>query len=76
MCDDLCVLCYSKLLSNKFGLVSKNGRGKTIGQIAEEYSNHILILRTDGHLTCSIDGDIYDIWNCSNEICDIFWIAE
>lgn len=74
-CDDLCVMCYSKLLSDRFGLTSKNGRRRTIGEVAEEYCDDVLIIRTNGHLTCSIYGDVYDIWDCRGETCDIFWVV-
>ena len=73
-CDDLRVMCYSKLLSNEFGLKSCNGRGRTVGEIADIYKCNKLLLRIDGHLTCAIDGIVYDIWDCTNEICDIYWV--
>mgnify|MGYP001658206357 CR=1 FL=1 len=75
-CDDLCVTCYSNLLSGVFRLTRRNGMKKTIGQISEDFPNNTLLLRTDGHLSCSINGIVYDIWDCTNEVCDVFWIVD
>lgn len=73
-CDELRVMCYSKLLSNHFGLKSYNGRGRTVGHLADIYRENKLLMRIDGHLTCSVDGTVYDIWDCTDEICDIYWV--
>lgn len=75
-CDDLRVTCYSKLLHREFGLDSKDGRGRTAGYLARLYKNNVLLLRLDGHLTCSIYGVVYDIWDCTDEVCDVYWIVE
>lgn len=76
ICDDLTKMCYSKLLSDRFDLPSYSGRGRTVGEIASIYENRILLIRIDGHLTCSVYGTVCDIWDCTNEVCDTFWIAE
>lgn len=74
-CNKLNKLCYCNILENKFGLKSKNGNGLTVNQISKLH-NKSLIIRIDGHLTCSKNGNIYDIWNCCNEIVDTYWINE
>lgn len=75
-CDTLCVACYEKLLDYDFGLPHFIGDGKTAGEIAKEFSKDVLLLRMDGHLSCSINGMIYDIFDCSDEEVTDFWIVE
>ena len=73
-CDSLCVCCYQHLLNNVFGLNPKFANGKKVGEIAKDFPNNRVLIRIDGHLTCAIFGVIYDIWNCTDEIADIFWV--
>lgn len=66
----------------------KNFRGEILkildGHIDENYIEKFLnlnpvgifIIRVNGHLTCAIDGTLYDIWDCRNEIIDIVWKVE
>ena len=74
-CDELCVCCYHHLLEKVFGLKQKFANGKTVREIAQEFYNDRVIIRIDGHLTCSLYGTVYDIWDCSQEFADIFWIV-
>lgn len=74
-CDTLCVCCYHNLLDNVFGFERYNGNGKTVKEIAKEFKNDILLIRIQGHLTMSKYGVVYDIWDCGNEIADVFWIV-
>lgn len=75
-CDMLVRDCYSRLLERKYNLPRIKGRNRTVKEIVEEYPNSVLILRVDTHLTCAKYKIIYDIWDTSNEIVDIFWIVE
>lgn len=47
------------------------------GMTVEEFANHfpigVFIVRVEGHLTCVIDNNIMDIWNCKDEIVDLVW---
>lgn len=72
-CDTLVKECYSKMLDNS-GFRKYDGGGRTVAEIAESFPEDKLIIRIEGHLTCSLYGDIYDIWNPSDEIVDCFWI--
>lgn len=74
-CDELCVDCYSIILC-EIGYKIYNGRGATVEEIAEHYPNSKLLLRLDGHLTCCINGNCYDIWDCTNESVDVYWVVE
>ena len=75
-CEELCVECYTYLLNAIIGLKTYDGNGKTVGKIAKEHPNSILLIRVEGHLTASINNCIYDIFDCTNEICDRYWVVE
>lgn len=76
-CDALVKVCYQNLLEK---VLCYRGRdclcGETVGEIAELYKNHKLLIRIDGHLTCSIYGFIEDLWDCSKKEVDRFWIVK
>jgi hypothetical protein len=74
-CEELCVCCYHHLLEKVFGLKQKFANGKTVKEIAKEFDDCKVIIRIDGHLTCSLYGIVYDIWDCTDEIADVFWIV-
>lgn len=73
-CDDICVTCYSRLL-REFGYKQLDGAGRTVSEIMEAYPHNVLLLRLNGHLTCAKYGRCYDIWDCTAEPVDIFWIV-
>lgn len=75
-CEELCVCCYSYLLEDMLGIPAHDGCGKKVEEIISQYPDDILLIRIDGHLTCSIDGKIHDIWDCTDKICDRYWIIE
>lgn len=76
-CEKLCVCCYHNLLENLFDYpcIYCNTK-KTVNELAKKFLNNKLIIRVQGHLTCSINGIIPDIWDCSKEIVDCFWIVK
>lgn len=75
-CDMLNICCYDRLLTHDFQLPNYYGDGRTASEIAEDYPYNILLLRMPQHLSCSIDGVIFDIWDCSNEIVTHYWIVD
>lgn len=75
-CDMLVRDCYSKVLSEDFGLPKFKGMGKTVREVIEDFNDSILIIRIENHLTASIGGVVYDIWDPSEEIVDVFWVVE
>ena len=75
-CCRICRPCYTEFLKNYFGLNVIEDYYHTVGELADLYPNNILLLRTDGHLTCSIDGVVYDIFDCRNEIVTHYWIVK
>lgn len=76
-CEKLCVCCYDNLLSNILCYRRFNCNFKyTVSEIAKQYPRNNLIIRVDAHLTSSIRGTILDIWDCSNELVDCYWIID
>lgn len=76
-CDKLCVCCYHHLLEDTLGYrVVFPKKYKTVGDVAREYSNNIVIVRIAGHLTTCMYGVCVDIWDCTKEEADCFWIVQ
>lgn len=75
-CDMLVKDCYNILLNDYYGFKCYRGMGKTVEEVANDFSDRTLIIRIENHLTCSVNSIIKDIWDCSNEIVDCFWIVE
>lgn len=76
VCEKLCVCCYHKLLENVLCYSRVDcGFRKTVEQIAEELPRNKVIIRVDAHLTTSIYGNILDIWDCSEELVDCYWVV-
>lgn len=74
-CDGLTVDCYANVLENVFGFKCYNANGKKVREISEDFKDDIVLIRIPNHLTCSILGNVYDIWNCTNEVADRFWVV-
>ena len=72
-CDDLTVECYGKLIS-KMGYESSDAGKLSVEELCSAYPDDILLIRMNGHLTCSINGQCHDIWDCTNEIADMYWV--
>lgn len=73
-CECLCVCCYQFLLDEVYSLERINGfTGTTIREFIETRPYGRYLIRVDGHLTCVINGVIYDTWDCSEELIDIVW---
>lgn len=73
-CEELCVKCYSQML-DEVGFPQIDAEGKTVGQLAEEHPNDTILVRIEGHLTCCINGNCYDIWDCTGKQADIYWLV-
>ena len=75
-CDKLCVCCYHKLLDDILCYERVDCKFKnTVEDIARKYYRDTLIIRIQGHLTCSIKGKVLDIWDCSGRYVDCFWFV-
>lgn len=76
-CEKLYLCCYDNFLEDILGYHRFNCFFRqTVEEIAAQHPRNKLIIRVEGHLTCSINGTVMDIWNCSQEKVDCFWIAD
>lgn len=75
-CEELCMSCYSHLLENILGFPIFEANGMKVKELADMYPNDILLIRIDSHLTCSICGIIMDIWDCTEECADKYWVIK
>lgn len=75
-CEKLCVCCYQFLLTDYFKYkVYFNYKGTKIKDFLKTHKKGTYLIRINGHLTCAINGIVYDIWDCSNEKIDILWFV-
>lgn len=75
-CETLCVCCYKYLLDNVYNLERiEEYKGYTIKQFLRQHPYGTYIIRVDGHLTHCVNGIVYDLFDCTNEIIDIVWKA-
>lgn len=75
-CEELTVDCYARLLEDYFGFERHECNFKhTVQEIADMYADDIVIMRVSGHLTASVGGNSVDVFNCTNEKVDIYWLA-
>ena len=58
-----------------YGLEPVFADGETVYDIADEYNDRIVIMRLSGHLTASLYGTIYDLWDCRDEYVDVYWVV-
>ena len=73
-CEYLCVCCYKYLLDNVYDLKRiEEVKGMTVEEFANYFPIGIFIVRVKGHLTCVIDNNIMDIWDCRDKIVDLVW---
>lgn len=48
----------------------------TVGEVAGEYPDRILLITMDGHITCSMYGVIFDSFDCRKRIAEYAWIVK
>ena len=74
-CDKLCVCCYHNLLEDILGYKRYTCYdGETVEDIAKRHPHDKVLIRINAHLTSSVKGTIYDIWDCSQKEVDCYWI--
>ncbi len=74
-CDCLNVECYDNLLSDYFNLPRIHIEGMSVDEIANKFRNNVLIVRTRGHLSTCMFGNIFDIFDCGSYIVTDMWIV-
>ena len=73
-CQYLCICCYKYLLDNVYDLKRiEEVKGMAVEEFANYFPIGIFIVRVEGHLTCVIDNNIMDIWDCRDKIVDLVW---
>lgn len=73
-CEKLCVCCYKHLLDYVYRLERiEEVKGLTVKEFADYFPKGKYIIRVPYHCTCVINNNIYDLWDCGNEIIDIVW---
>lgn len=71
--------CYSKFIEDKLGMqkhsikIEKGDSRPTGKSFAYTHPKGTYILRMANHLTCCIDGVIYDSWNCTAKSIYSYW---
>lgn len=76
-CPKLCVCCYHNLLENVLRYERRDcSNSERVEDIAKRYKGEKILIRINGHLTCSMYGDVVDIWDCSQKFADCFWIIK
>lgn len=75
-CDELTVSCYDNLLEDYFGYERYDcDYHYTVQEVADMYADDVVLMRLDGHLTCSVRGCVCDIFDCTNEPVDCYWVV-
>lgn len=75
-CEKLVCDCYSYLLEDIFGYERYDCDFRyTVQEIADRFYDNIVIMRLEGHLTASVFGVSVDIFDCTDEMVDCFWVV-
>lgn len=72
-CEEVCLDCYEKMLED-LGFQKELAHNERVKDIANKAS--VVLIRITGHLTCAIDGVIFDIWDCSDKQADCYWVID
>lgn len=75
-CEELCLCCYQHLLDYVYSFKKIYlDEIVTIKDFLKMNPNGIYIIRIEGHLTCAMNGTIYDSWDCSDKLVDVVWVV-
>ena len=75
-CEKLCWTCYMFFIQEVLGYQVVNCDHMTVRDFAKKHPQGTYLIRIQGHLTCLIDGQVHDIWDCTNEGCTIAWYCK
>lgn len=75
-CDKLCICCYRHLLDDVLKYKRVECDGFTLREFSDKYPNGVYLVRMEGHISCLINGIVYDIWDCRNEWLTDAWKVE
>lgn len=62
-------------LSSRFEMIPINYR-KTVGEVANDFENSIVLITMKGHITCSKYGTIYDSFDPRERMAEYVWIVK
>lgn len=48
----------------------------TVGEVAKEYKNKIVLITMSNHITCAKYGKIYDTFDPSNRLAEYCWVVK
>ena len=48
----------------------------TVGEVAGEYPDKVLLITMDGHIVCSRYGIVYDSFDCRKRVAEDAWIVK
>lgn len=75
-CDKLNVDCYKFLIETVYGFPQVEfERGITIGEFMEQHPYGIYLIRMSGHITCLIDGQLWDLWDATDKEPTNIWFC-
>jgi len=74
-CDRLNVCCYKHLIEYVYECEPVDCEGMTVEEFADENNYGVFLVRIPEHITCIIDGKIYDTWDCRDYFCDLAWFV-
>ena len=72
-CEKLCVCCYKHLLSDVFKYDKVYCKDMTVTEFAQLHPYGIYLIRMEGHLSVLVNGEVKDIWDCSNQVLTDVW---
>lgn len=73
-CEMLCQCCYRFLLDSVYDLQRvEDLKGIKIRDFVDCNPYGTYLIRIEGHLTCIVDGTLFDLWDCLDEKIDILW---
>lgn len=72
-CDELCVDCYSFLITDVFGFTPIKCNGLTLNEFADLYPRGLYLVRSSGHISTLNDFVVIDIWDCREMILTNAW---
>lgn len=72
-CDRLCKFCYSKFIEDVLGFPQVYCDNMDVGEFADRHPYGKYLVRISGHLTALVDGKVFDVWDCRDELCDLAW---
>ena len=80
-CKNICRLCDRLIISRSVAVVTVGGVDTLVIDLPQRAYNNcekyciIVIMRVSGHLTASVGGNSVDVFDCTNEKVDVYWLA-